>query len=104
MQTDFIEYTSSQENPSYSWDVDGTITVELVVKSKNDKETDVASESITVVDICYECESEFFTTDVCASGYFSKAQFDEAVESCEDNDYDCSKKIAPLIKFKRGFN
>jgi PKD repeat protein len=52
MQTDFIEGTSRAENPTFTRDVDGTFNVELEVTSKNDKKSDVTSESITVIDVC----------------------------------------------------
>lgn len=94
--TDFFESSSSQENPQFSWDVAGTYNVELEAHSKNEKKSDVTSNAITVTDICYECEYEslgtFITTDVCASSYFSKENFENAVESYEDSGYDCRKQ------------
>lgn len=76
----------------------GTFNVELEVTSKNGKKFDVTSESITVIDVCYKCAhddssiSSRDTFDICASLYFTKADFDFDLVSYESSDYDCTKK------------
>ena len=96
INTDFFQQSSSDDNPQFAWDETGTYSVELEVASGNGKKTDVTSNSITVTDYCYECEYEIFgvitSSDLCASDYFSKDDFDDAIDSYEDSGYDCDKK------------
>lgn len=89
---------STAENPTHSWDMPGTYDVTLKAYSKKEKKSDEVTESITVVDVCYECTytssdgSSTSSYDLCASSYTSKSDFEKDIASFESQDWTCTKQ------------
>jgi PKD repeat protein len=100
ISTSFLQSSSSEENPRYAWNQEGTYSVELEALSKKDKKSDVVTNSITVSDICYDCvySIDIFgivstsQAEYCASGSSSKAEYESDLKELKDAGWVCTKQ------------
>ena len=94
----FFPTVSTSTSPSFThnWTSPGDYTITLTTYSKKEKEKDVTSSTITVLDICYECEKSSggstSTASFCSGFYSSLEELEAEVNDYEADGYTCVKK------------
>lgn len=88
-----INNSYNGEVATHRWDASGTFTVQIKAISKNEKKQDELTETVEVVDVCYECiNSSNFSSEICTNQFMEKSEFDNEISFYRSNGYTCTKK------------